>query len=101
MTAEGPPEKMVSDMEMSMKQRCVTEFLHAEKVAAIDFLKHLLNIYGAQGVDVSTLVGLHGQYFPSNNTIIAAVNQWGHLHWCRLLQMEHTVSCLSLAKMHS
>ena len=31
MTAERQPDKMASDMEVRMKQRHVTEFLHAEK----------------------------------------------------------------------
>jgi hypothetical protein len=31
MAAEGQSDKMASDMEVRMKQRCVTEFLHAEK----------------------------------------------------------------------
>jgi len=31
MTAEGQSDKMASDIEVRMKQRCVTEFLHAEK----------------------------------------------------------------------
>jgi len=31
MTAEGQSDKMVSDMEVCMKQRGVTEFLHVEK----------------------------------------------------------------------
>ena len=31
MAAEGQSDKMASDMEVRMKQRCVIEFLHAEK----------------------------------------------------------------------
>ena len=31
MTAEGQSDKMMSDMEVRKKQRCVIEFLHAEK----------------------------------------------------------------------
>ena len=31
MAAERQPDKMTSDMEVHIKQRCVTEFLHAEK----------------------------------------------------------------------
>ena len=43
-------------MELLMKQRCVIEFLHAEKMAPIDSDIHqlLLNIYGDQTVDMST-----------------------------------------------
>ena len=32
MTAEGQSDKTVSDMEACMKQRCGTEFFHAENV---------------------------------------------------------------------
>ena len=42
MEAEGQSDKMVSDMEVSMKQRCVTEFLHVEKLALMDLHRHLL-----------------------------------------------------------
>jgi len=55
MTAEGQSDKMASDMEVRMKQRCVTEFLHAEKIAPNDIHRCLLNIYGDQTVDVSTV----------------------------------------------
>ena len=44
--AEGQSDKMVSDMEVHMKQRCATEFLHVEKIAPIDIHQSLLNIYG-------------------------------------------------------
>lgn len=30
--AEGQPDKVSSDMEVHMKQKCGTEFLHAEKI---------------------------------------------------------------------
>ena len=33
MAAEGQSDKMAFDMEVCMKQRGVTEFLHAEKIA--------------------------------------------------------------------
>ena len=55
MAAEGQSDKMVSDMEVHMKQRCVTEFLHAEKMAPTHIHQHLLNIYGDQTVDASTV----------------------------------------------
>lgn len=31
LAAEGQPDKMTSDLEARVKQRCVTEFLHVEK----------------------------------------------------------------------
>jgi len=47
---------MVSDKEACMKQRCVTEFLHAEKeTIPIDIHCCLLKVYGDQIVDVSTV----------------------------------------------
>ena len=55
MAAEGQSDKMVSDMEVHMEQSCMTEFLHVEKIAPIDIYQYLLNIYGYQRVDVSTV----------------------------------------------
>ena len=55
MAAEGQSDKMTSDMEVLMKQRCVIEFLHAEKIAPKDIHRRLLNVYGDQTVDVSTV----------------------------------------------
>ena len=42
-------------MEMCMKQRCVIEFLHTEKMALVDIHQRLLNGCGDQTVDVSTV----------------------------------------------
>ena len=55
MKAEGQFDKMVSDMEVRMKQRCVTEILHVERIAPNDIHRRLLNIYGDQTVEVSTV----------------------------------------------
>ena len=55
MTAEGQSDKMVSDMEVHVKQRCVHEFLHVEKIAPNDIHRRLLNIYGDQTVDAGTV----------------------------------------------
>ena len=77
MAAEGQLDKIVSDMELFMKLRCGTEFLHAQKMAPTDIHKCLLNVYGDQMVNMSTVKdALRGQHFPSNNSIIAAVKQW-------------------------
>lgn len=38
-----------------MKQRCVIEFLHAENVKAVDIHRRLVNVYGDEAVDVSTV----------------------------------------------
>ena len=39
-------DKMMSDMEVCLKQRCGVEFLHVEKMEPIDFHWHLLNVSG-------------------------------------------------------
>jgi hypothetical protein len=46
MAAEGQFDKMVSDIEVHMKQRCVTELLHAHKIAPNDIHRRLLKVYG-------------------------------------------------------
>ena len=53
--AKGQSDSMMSDIEVCIEQRCVTEFLHLEKMAPTDIHQHLLNIYGGQTVDVSTV----------------------------------------------
>ena len=55
MAAEGQSDTMVSAIEVRMKERCGIEFLHVEKMAPTDFHGCLLNIYGDQAVDVSTV----------------------------------------------
>ena len=57
MAAEGQSDRMASDMEVHMKQRWVTEFLHAENTVIIDIHGYLLNVYRNQTVDVSTVSG--------------------------------------------
>jgi len=67
MTIEGQSDKMASDMEVRMKQRCVIEFLHVEKIAPNDIYRRLLNVYRDQTVDVST-VKLCMVHFSSGNS---------------------------------
>ena len=55
MAAEGQSDRMVSDMGVCMKHRCVIEFLHAEDMAPIDIHQCLLNSYVDQPVGVSTV----------------------------------------------
>jgi len=50
MTAKGLSDKIVSDVEVCMKQMCITEFLDVEKIAPIDIHQYLMNIYGDQKV---------------------------------------------------
>jgi hypothetical protein len=45
---------MVSNNEVRMKQRCVTESLHAVKIVPNYIHRSLLNVYEDQTVDVST-----------------------------------------------
>ncbi len=47
MAAEELSHRMASDMEVHMKQRCVTEFLYVEKMALIEMC-YLLNDYADQ-----------------------------------------------------
>ena len=51
MTAEEQSDKMVSDMEVHRKQRCIIKFTHAGQILPIDNHQHLLNAYGDQTVD--------------------------------------------------
>ena len=55
MAAEGQSDRMVSDMKVQMKQRCIIEFLPVEKMAPSDICQDLLNIYGDQKADVNTV----------------------------------------------
>ena len=55
MATEGQSDRMVSYMEVHVKQKHVTEFLRAEKKAPTDIYRHLLNIYGVQTVNVYTV----------------------------------------------
>ena len=54
--AEEQSDKMTSDMEVHMKQKCVIELLHAEKIAHTDIHQCLLNVYGEQIADVTTVI---------------------------------------------
>lgn len=46
--------KIASDMKVLMKQRCIIEYLNAEKIAPINIDQSLLNVKANQTVDVST-----------------------------------------------
>ena len=45
MAAEGQSDKMASNMEVHMKCRCVTEYLHVEINAPTDIHQCLQNVY--------------------------------------------------------
>jgi hypothetical protein len=55
MAAERQSDKMASDIEVSMKQRCVIEFSMRKKFALNDVHRRLLDVYGDQTVEVSTV----------------------------------------------
>ena len=55
MAEEGLPDKLVPDVAVHVKQRFVFEFIHVDKIASIHVHQLLLNIYGDQPVDVSTV----------------------------------------------
>ena len=89
--AEAQPDSVEFDMGVQMKQRCVTEFLHVEKIASIDIHWCLLNIYGDQTVDFNSEAWW---CVPAVATVTV-----GHLFWC--LRVWHEGSCSSLVKMYS
>jgi len=60
---------MASVMEVLMKQRYGTEFLHEEKMASTDIHRCLLNVYGVQTVEVSTVRQFVVNFSSSNNDI--------------------------------
>ena len=89
MAAEGQSDKMVSDMDVHTKQRCVTEFLRVENTAPTDIHQCLQNAYGDQEVDVSTV----RRRVRISAVVTATV---GHL-WCRFLWAQHAECCSLLA----
>jgi len=94
----GHSDRMVSDIEVHMKQRHGIEFLHAEKTAPTDIHQCLLNVYGDQAVDMRTGTWWV-EHFSSGNS-----DENGKPH-TRLpftfLPVRHTGSCSSLVKMHN
>ena len=80
MAAVRQSDRMASDMEVRMEQRCDTEFLHAEKMAPTDIHQCLQRVYGDQTVDVSTVRG---------GWCISAVVEISVLLWCRFTQQLH------------
>ena len=77
MAAEGQSDKMVSDLEVLRKQRRITEFLRVEKIAPVDIHWCLLNVYGDQSVNVST-VRQWVMHFSSSNSY---VKDMPHSRW--------------------
>jgi len=69
MAAEGQSDKMTSNVEVCIKQRCGIEFLHAENIALTDIYGQLLNISGDQTVDVSTVNWWVVHFSSGNNDV--------------------------------
>ena len=88
MAADEQSDTMADDRKVCVKQRCVIEFLHAEKMAPIDIHWCLLNASGAQTVDVSTL-RQRVVYFSGGDRDSGSP-----------LLVQHAGSCSSLVKMH-
>lgn len=55
MEAEEQSDKKKSNTEVRMKQKCGIELLCAERISPADIHWYLLNMYGDQKVDVSTM----------------------------------------------
>ena len=84
MAAQGQSVQMAPDMEVHTKQRCGTEFLHVEKMAPSDIPQCLLNVYGDETVDAST-VRQWGVHFSRNNSRLPLLVQIFTSSACRLL----------------
>ena len=69
MAAEGQFDKMVSDIEVHMKERFVTELLHAHKIATKDIHRRLLNVYRDQTVGVSTVRQWFARFSSGNSDV--------------------------------
>ena len=69
MTAEGQSDKMASDIDVHMKQSCVIEFLHVEKIAPNDIHRRLLNVFGDQTVDVNTVRGWVARFSSGDSDV--------------------------------
>ena len=67
---------------LTWKQRCITEFLHVEKIALIDIHWCLLNVDGHKSVGASTV---RGEWY------VSAVVTVHHQLWRRLLGAWHAV----------
>ena len=55
MAAEWQSDKMVLDMEVYVKQMCITELIPVEKIPPTDIHRCLLDVYKDQTVDVSSM----------------------------------------------
>jgi len=93
MAAERQSHRMVSEMEVCIKQRCKTEFPHEENVAPTNIHWHLMNIYRDQTVDVST-VKLWVVHFSNADNSVKG-KPWNKWPW-RFLPSQNEDSCSSV-----
>ena len=99
MAAEGQSDKMASDMEVCMKQRCVIEFLHAEKNGTHwHSLISLLSIYRDQTVGVSTVRWWVACFCSGNSDMKDKPNS---RRPCRFLGAQHASSFSLQVIIHS
>ena len=71
MAAEGQSDKMFSDIDVCMKQRHGTEFLHVGKTAPIDIHQSLLANYGDSGWEQSEVLDCVLQYRQLQQWVIS------------------------------
>ena len=86
-----------------MNQRCVIEFLHAEKIAPTDIHRCLRNVYGDQSVDVGTIGWRMMQYcemglfplvlflFTVQRCIAIVADYWKTVFCCWELSLSNSV----------
>ena len=85
---------MASDMEVHMKQRCVTDFLHVENSVPTDIHQCLLKVSGDQPVDVSTVRRWVVDFSSGSGNS-------GSPSLVQVLGVQHAGFCSSLVKMRS
>ena len=107
MTAEGQSDKMASDMEVCMKQRCVFQFLHAKKIAPKDIHRHLLNVYRDQTLDVNTVRRWVERFSSGDNNVkdkprsgqsCTAVTPQNEKHLNQLIHANQQITTRELCK---
>jgi len=83
---------MAADMDTGRKQRGAAQFLHVEKIAPIDIHQYLLNVYGDQTVDVST-VRRCVVCFSSGNCVRVCQVLWNQREAEGDSFLDHIITC--------
>jgi len=79
MAAEGQSGRMTSDMEVCLKQRCVTEYLYVEKMAPIDINWYLLYTWRpTSGCELSEAAG--GVFQQRQQCLVKEKPLFGQIH---------------------